>query len=148
VDDFNRTVSNGWGSTSGGFAWTTRLGGSIADFAVTPAGGTHRHAATGTAHETYLATKLHKHIDLSAVFDLPSITSITGTAGLSVSALLRGQAAGDYLQLNVGISSAGAFSVGIIGRDGSTLAANTTSVTYVSGHSYTLRAQAEGRCCG
>lgn len=144
VDDFNRTVSNSWGSTSGGFAWTSRLGGGSTDFNVTPAGGTHRHASANTAHETYLATKLHKHIDVSAVFDLPSITSITGTGGLSVTVLLRGQAAADYLQMNVGISTAGTFTAGILGRDGSTLAANTTSVTYVSGHSYTIRGQAEG----
>jgi hypothetical protein len=144
VDDFNRTVSNGWGSTADGFAWTRRLGSVASEFAVTPAGATHKHSATGTAHETYLATKPHKHIDVSTVFDFPGVAAITGTGGLSVSVLLRGQAAADYLELDVGIAPSGAFSVGITGRDGSTLAAGPTTVVYASGHSYTIRAQAEG----
>jgi PKD repeat protein len=51
-DDFNRTVSSGWGSAPTGGVWTT--GGGASNFSVSPsAGGSLRTAAGGTCTATY-----------------------------------------------------------------------------------------------
>jgi hypothetical protein len=84
-DTFTRTVSNGWGSTDDGWAWTCS-GGSASDFAVNGSAATMTHNARGVPHFAALQSLILKDCDISFTVQTPVATITAGSlyAGLRV----------------------------------------------------------------
>lgn len=76
-DDFDRTVSNGWGTADSGQAWATTSG-AASDYAVAGGAATHTIAAANAARYTTLDVAL-RQVDVTASFS--TSFAMTGAAG-------------------------------------------------------------------
>lgn len=143
-DTFARTVSNGWGSSDDGWAWTTS-GGSASDFATTGSGGTMTHTAHGVPHFASLQSMPLRDVDVRYQFH-PSTVSVTGNSFYTG---IRMRSNGtNYYQFSVIMPAGGGnCSVTITASDGTTLVAPTAvpGLVLTNGVDMAIRAQCEGQ---
>jgi len=82
VDTFTRSVSNGWGTSDFGLAWTTS-GGSASDYSVTGTLGRHSHGSVNVIRETALALG-YSDIDVTITSTISAApTGDTVTSGVA-----------------------------------------------------------------
>lgn len=103
TDTFTRTVSNGWGSTDDGWAWTCS-GGAASDFATTGTTATVTHTSRGVNRLAALQSLILKDFDITYQVKL-SLASITG-AGVYAGFRVRSNGTNFY-QVYLSIPSGG-----------------------------------------
>jgi PKD repeat protein len=135
-DDFERTVSTGWGSAVTGGAWGTTAGFAVADGvgkATLNAGQTRANLLTGVSAQ---------NVDARLLF---SSDKVADGGGLHVNYLVHKTAAGDY-RMKLRISSSGAVQVSIAKIVGTTetiiVNRTLTGYTHTAGSKLQLRLQA------
>lgn len=151
-DTVNRTVSNGWGSTTGLAApWTSdvAVGGStpvVGDFSVVPGAARHSVPAVSAYRISYLPTTLYREIDVRLDFSL-SLASITGGNVEPGGIMLRGLSNTSYHLAKVQILPAGTVQLVLVDNLGATLAGPVTvaGLTYAASTPIAVRAQCEGQ---
>jgi hypothetical protein len=142
TDDFaGRTVSNGWGTSADGHVWST--GSALADYAVTGGAATHTISTTVSSRLSYLATEVHRDVDVLAVVDLAP-SNITGGDLEPINVLLRGVSATDYYMVRVVITSAEVITVKLMATNGPDYSSTVTLPVVYSGQQLAVRAQMEG----
>lgn len=107
-DDFTRTVSNGWGTSSSGHAWSTGgAGGTVqpSDYGVDGDEGWLSVPVSGGSRFTYLATEPHRDIDVTMSFRL-SINDVLG-GSIQFAILFRGQSSTEFYRARLTISNVG-----------------------------------------
>lgn len=140
-DNFDRSVSAGWGTASGGGAWTVQTG-AAADFNVNGLRGT---ILPSTGSLLTFATLS----GLSADFDITVTTAISGSAALNTS--MRSSIIGrftntsSYYEGLLQADSAGVMIVGIISSTGGVLATKTILGTTNNMNQMKLRFVGYGR---
>lgn len=142
-----RTVSNGWGTSSGGDAWSVHQnGGTVADFAVAGGLGTHTVGAATTYRHSYLASVLHRNVDVSATVTLP-FSNVTGANVEPCNLTLRGVSTSDYYLVRVVITTTEAVTVQLMHANGTTYgsAVTVTGLTHTAAQSLAVRGQMEGQ---
>lgn len=149
ADTFARTVSNGWGSTDTGQAWsTTGAGGSVlaSDFTVSGGVGTHSVPTTVAYRLTYLSAVSYRDVDVRVDVTLP-FSDVTGGDVEPANILLRGQSTTNYYMARVVVNSSEAVTVALMHYDGTVLAAAVTvsGLTHSSSQALRVRAQCEGQ---
>jgi hypothetical protein len=95
-DDFSRTTSNGWGTSSSGLAWTVPAAPSA--FSTTPGVGIITPAAVSTIYETYLGDVLLRDTTV-AVTIKPGVVATGGSIDGAV--IARRSGSGDYYYATV-----------------------------------------------
>jgi hypothetical protein len=146
-DAFARTVSNGWGSTDTGLAWTTGgAGGTVqaSDFAVAAGVGTHSVPTTSAHRRTMLDDVEVSDVDLRVTVQM-AFSNVTGGDVEPANLLFRGVGS-DYYMVRVVITSAEAVTVKLMNNGGTTYAGPVTvaGLTH-SGQALRVRGQMEGQ---
>lgn len=148
TDSFTRTVSNGWGGTDTGQAWTSTGSSGVvaADFAVSSGQGTHSVPAAAAFRLSYLNTMLYRDVDVRVDVTLP-VTDVTGGTLEPANIILRRQSGTDYYLVRVTILTTEAVTIGILHVDGTEIAAPVTvsGLTHSSSAALRVRAQVEGQ---
>lgn len=101
TDDFNRTVANGWGTASGGGAWTILQGTPVSGFSVDGSVGRQTHQSASVNHEIAIDVG-NVDQDATIFFKVPSTP--TGTNAI-VDLRLRAQVGGDGVFCRVDMNS-------------------------------------------
>jgi hypothetical protein len=143
-DTFTRTVSNGWGSTDDGWAWTCS-GGSASDFAVTGSAATMTHTAHGVAHFASLQSLTVRDVDVSYQVSC-GVASITGSS-LYTGVRVRSNGT-TYYQFSLILPAGGGTpQVNLQGSDGTVLIGLTgiPRLTYAANTPIAIRVQSEGQ---
>jgi len=143
ADSFTRTVSNGWGSTNEGWAWTTS-GGSASDYAVNGSAGTMTHSNRTTPHFASLQALSTSDVDVSFSVAASTVAPITGG---SLFAGVRVKSDGThYYQLSLTMSATTPLLS--IGQADGTAIGPTVSIsrcTYAANTPIMVRLQVEGQ---
>lgn len=104
ADNFTRSVSNGWGSTStGAFAWTT-TGGSASDFSANGTQGVHNLSTTAVDRVSTLALTARVPEVLLTHLRMP--TALTGGGGQCIMTIRVGTST-DRIDLNISAVTGG-----------------------------------------
>lgn len=147
TDTFNRTVSSGWGSTDTGQAYSQLGSGgtvALANWNVTPAGGTHSVPATNAYRLSYLSTFSQSYVDLSVTGSVNATAS--GAPIELANLLLRGTSSTSYYMVRVRIETTQALTLLLISPTGATLGTvPVPGITYTSGLTIRVRVQAAGQ---
>lgn len=147
LDDFDRTVANGMGSTPEGYAWSTfTVGGSANDFDV--AAGVATMVVDGAAEHrsAWLATENFLDVEL-AVTVTPSAVNITGGSIEPGNLILRAQSVNLYYLARAVITTAEAVQIKLMHEDTGVTTelatANVDGLTY-TGQALRVKAAVEG----
>lgn len=143
-DTFTRTVSNGWGSTDDGWAWTTS-GGTAADFNVGGTTATMRHAARATSHFASLQSLILSDADITFAVQ----TGVASVTGGSLYAGVRVKSDGTHFYQFSLIVPAGGGSpfLNVVQADGTVIAPAVAipRLTYAANTNISVRFQVEGQ---
>lgn len=147
-DEFGRTVSNGWGSTDTGEAWTLGgLGGTVqnSDFQVGSGVGTQSVPTTSAFRRSTLGTIAHRNCEVLVKVTVPT-TNVTGGAIEPANILFRGTAGFEYYMVRMSISTTEAVTLQLMRESGATIGDLFTvpAISNANGASYWVRAQIEG----
>jgi hypothetical protein len=104
ADNFNRTASSTWGSTSTGAVAWTNSGGSASDYSTNATQGVHNLSTTGTDRTSTLSLTARVPEVLFTHVRMP--TSLTGVGGTCTMSIRLGTAT-SYVQLNIQSTTAG-----------------------------------------
>lgn len=141
-DTFSRTVSNGWGTSDSGDAWTV-LSGSASAFGVGSGVGTQKLSAANT----FVATTTNAYfgdVDVAVTVAVLTGTTITGAPIQPANILLRGTGS-TYYMCQCTIQTSGAVQVQWLDSTGVALGSAVTATVTHSATSLRVRAQAEGQ---
>lgn len=106
-DEFNRSVSNGWGSTDTGEAWTSDIvsvGASVDDWSVGSGAGHHSVDATLAYRQSRLTTGAPRNVEVTAACSV-AINDVTGGPIEPANIILRSQDADSYYLVRVSVSA-------------------------------------------
>lgn len=153
VDRFNRTVANGWGTSTvtnpadpTGDVWQTffSVGNSAASYAVNGSGGTHTVSGTA-AFVASRTTAFWGDVDVAVTVSVLPGVSVTGGTVEPANILLRGQDGVHYYMVRVSITTAQQVTIQILDANSFAVGgvATVPGLTHSSG-SLRVRAQAEG----
>jgi hypothetical protein len=148
-DTAARTVSNGWGTSDTGQAWTSDLttGGAVAgDFNVTPGALKHTVQGTNLFRNSYMATPTYENIDVQVDFSHSVVAPVTG-ASINAGIILRGTATNNYYGAWLQASSLGTMRVILVDKAGNVMAGpvDIAGLTYAANTTYRIRAQVENQ---
>lgn len=144
TDTFTRTVSNGWGSTDNGWAWTC-TGGIASNFATTGTVATVTHTAHNVPHFTALQSLILRDIDVTYQVQT-GVAAITG-GSIYTGVQVRSNGS-NYYQFGLILPTGGGTpQVNIQGSDGTVISGLTSipRLTYAANTPIALRAQSEGQ---
>lgn len=140
-DAFGRTVSNGWGSTDTGQAWTVT--GTAADYAVGSGYGSATQAAVSTSHLTLTPAP---SADVDLYVDVAASALATG-ASLFAGPMVRAVDNNNHYMARIDFTTAAAVVLTLRKRAAGVetqLATFTSGLTHVAGTFYRVRLQAAG----
>lgn len=145
-DEFDRTVSNGWSTSTTGDVWSiSQNGGTAADFAVAAGEATHTVGAAVTYRLSYQAGVLLRNVDVACTVELP-FTDVTGGNVEPNNVAVRGVSTTDYYMVRLVVTTAEAITIQLMHHDGTTYSsAVTTGLTHTSAQKLRVRAQMEGQ---
>lgn len=148
IDQFTRTVSNGWGSSPAFGAWTSPLGsgGTVqaSDYQVAGNVGTLSMPVANGYRLATLTGASYRDVDFVGQVTLP-FTPVTGATIYPLCLAARAASATDFVYAAVGITTAGSITVGIYHLDGTVIVADTaTGLTHASATAIKCRFMAEG----
>jgi hypothetical protein len=110
TDTFTRTVSNGWGSTDTGNAWTTGTGsgGSVvaSDWSVSGGFGKLSIPVANAYRISYLPTVKSKNVDICVDVAMP-FTTVTGGSVEPLNVIICGDSSTSYHYVRLGVDTAG-----------------------------------------
>lgn len=143
TDEFNRTVTSGWGSTDTGQAWATS-GGSASDYSVSSGAGRHSLGSVNVVRSTVLpGTRTDDHI-LTQV----TVPAVATGAGIDAGILFRYNTSTRYYLARLRFETTGALTAGLHKDTGSgfTTIASTAlpGVTYTAGSSWWMELETGG----
>lgn len=145
-DDYQRTVTTGWGQATAGGAWTSTSGSA---FGVNNGSGRLTMANPGSGPSAFLGGVSSSDTDVRIELTLDKVPSGGSTSAHSSVLLRRVQGAGDY-QVKLGFLSSGTVRVSL-SRTASNGAETSltgwvpvSGLTYTAGTSLTIRGQATG----
>lgn len=144
-DTMTRTVSNGWGSTPTGQAWTTS-GGAAGDYAVASGKATHTLSAANSQRFTYLASTSYRDVEVQATWSLP-FTNVTG-APVSAGLALRGQSTSSFYMVLVSVQTNESVTVDFCTFDGLSFTDGPVTIsglTHSSAQPLKIKAQTVGQ---
>lgn len=151
-DEFARTVSNGWGSTDTGEAWTIEgLGASSADdWSVGSGVGVHSIDATSAYRQSRLTTGVPSNVEVTAVCAV-AINDVTGGAIEPANIILRATDGDSYYLLRVSVSVSEVCTIALRKHDNGVETQIVAPVTVagvvdaVSSKTLTVKAQVENQ---
>lgn len=153
VDQFNRTVSNGWGTSTStnaadptGDAWQNLFvgGNSAASFAVSGGSGTHTVAGTGAWVMSH-TTASWGDVDVAVTVNVLPFVNVTGAQIEPANIVLRGQDSTHYYMVRVAINTSQLVTLQLFDAAGfGMFGPIATTVAHVGSNSIRVRAQAEG----
>ncbi|MFD9706215.1 hypothetical protein [Lentzea sp. NPDC059081] len=142
-----RTVSNGWGTSSHGEAWSQFFNGtgSAADFAVSGGAGKHTIGTANGFRVSYLAGVVHRDVDVAVTLTL-SDGDITGADIEPCNIVVRGTSTTDYVMVRLVITTAEAVTIKIMHATGTSYSSTVTvpGLTHSAAQKLRVRVQAEG----
>lgn len=137
ADAFGRTVSNGWGSTDTGEAWTV---GTVADYAVAGGFGTHTVNAASSRRASYLAGISVRDVDVAVTF---KVAQATGATLEPANILLRGDPVDQSsIIAKILLTTGNAVQLEVYSRDDTLLGSTTVSGLTHTGTGQPLRVRA------
>lgn len=150
-DTFTRTVSNGWGTSTSGHAWTSiGAGGTVnsSDWNVGSGVGTHSVPTTAAYRYSYLGTTSFRDIDITIDCSL-SFTDVTGGGIEPANLILRWQSSVDYYLVRVAIDTSENITIDLKrnitgGTEALLSAAVDTGYNHSSSQTLRVRGQIEG----
>lgn len=142
-DAFARTVSNGWGTSDGGFAWAIENSTS-SQHAVNGSSATHSITSTNSFVVSYLSGGVAlPRVRTAVTFSLQSITSVTGGSLEPATMIVRKLSSTDYYYARVTITTAGAVQLSIKHYDETSIIAPQTILTGWAGERLRVAVLAE-----
>ena len=147
VDNFQRSSSNGWGTSTANYTWDTfAAGGSVltSDWSVSSGSAVHSVPTTSAYRASYLAGYVTQDVDVQIDLSL-SLSDITGSDLEPANILLSGLLTTDYYMVRMVILPDETITVKIIHRNGTEITDTVTlsGLTYSAGQALRIRAQAE-----
>ncbi|PRY56433.1 hypothetical protein [Glycomyces artemisiae] len=143
-DTFTRSVSNGWGTSTSGHAWSL-TGGLASDYSVNGTRGLISLGAVNSLRSTYIAGLAVADIDRTFTVRVPVIP--TG-AGIQVRSMVRWDVAvGTYYMPQIQIETSSAVTATIrksVAGVNTTLRSKVLGVTHTATTDYRLRVRTEG----
>jgi hypothetical protein len=144
LDDFEgRTVASGWGTSAGGYAWST-FSGSAANYAVSGGLGTQTVTSTNSFRLAYQAGQVHRDVDLMTIVQL-STSNVTAAPVEPANVVLRGVSTSDYYMVRLEISQFESVSVKLLHTDGTDYSGTVDVPVLYSGQLLAVRTQIEGQ---
>lgn len=149
VDQFTRTVSNGWGSSPAFGAWTTVLGSGgvvqASDYQVAGNVGTMSVPVANGYRIATLAGASYRDVDYTAQATVP-FTDVTGAAIYPLCLVVRAASATDFVYAAVKVATDETVTLAIYHFDGTVIAAEVTigGLTHASATALKCRVVAEG----
>jgi len=152
-DAFARTVSNGWGSTDTGEAWTTgegNTGTSADDWSVGSGVANHSVDATTSYRQSRLTTGLTRNVEVTTAVTV-AINNITGGPIEPANIILRAQDGDSYYLVRVEISASEVCTLSLRKHDNGVETILVSPVTVsgvvdaVSSKTLTVKAQVENQ---
>ncbi len=142
VDEFTRSVTNGWGTADSGGTWT--VSGTAANYQVDGAQATMRMAAAGAGPQTFLVGPSSNNTELRAEFGLDK--AVNG-GGVHINANVRRMANGDVYYSKAKYNADGTVQLllgQIVGGVETVLQTKATGITVQPGDRLAVRVQAFG----
>jgi hypothetical protein len=141
-DDFVRTVSNGWGSTTPGGNWSVL--GTVGNYAVGGGKGTHSIASVNNFRITYLSDYTYRNVEVRATCTT-GIANVAGGTIQPLNLIVSGLSTTDYFMMSVTISTAEVISVRLNHVDGTEIAASVNLGFANTGQTLAAALQLEGQ---
>jgi len=150
IDTFSRTVSNGWGVTDDGTAWTN-VNGSASDYNVTPGAGSILQSTTGVFKYSLVSpgSAAFNNCNQFVTVKTTGLGSVTGSTVNIVELIARYQDSSNYYRLLAHIQTGGnnvsLYIIRVVGGVTTNLVTSVGSgVTWADNTNYTLKAGVVG----